>query len=279
MVNFILIDGSYYVFFRFYACVSWWKLAYGVETMGVLHDNEEFVEKFKQLFVSKLKEIPKKLKQKDAKVIAFKDCPRNQIWRYQNFDEYKANRCIESNLVSDDDEQIVIDPGPFFKLVYREKLFEQAGIDLIKGANLEADDCVAITTKYLTMLNKNNNITIISSDNDYVQLLESNVKLFNLKYKQIGVDVKDPKLELFVKCISGDKSDNIPSVFPRCGRKKAITMYYDSSLFDKMCEKHENSKENFLKNKRLIDFNKIPKKLIVNFFKDTLKPYINNISY
>ena len=54
MTNFILIDGSYFVFFRFYACVSWWKLAHGTETMGVLHNNEEFVEKFRQLFVSKL---------------------------------------------------------------------------------------------------------------------------------------------------------------------------------------------------------------------------------
>lgn len=269
MTNFILIDGSYFVFFRFYACVSWWKLTHGAETMGVLHNNQEFIEKFRQLFVAKLQEIPKKLKQHDAKVIAFKDCPRQSIWRYQTFIEYKANRYVEYS----DEEEIAIDPGAFFKLVYKEKLFEQAGIDFIKASNLEADDCIAITTKHLSLLNKNNNITIISSDHDYIQLLEPNVRLYNLKYKQIGADIKDPKLELFIKCISGDKSDNIPPVFPRCGRKKAITMYYDCNIFNEMCEKNINSRENYISNRRLIDFNKIPKQLIIDFYKHVLRPY------
>lgn len=279
MTNFILIDGSYFVFFRFYACVSWWKLAHGSETMGVLHKNEEFIEKFRQLFVSKLQEIPKKLKQHDAKVIAFKDCPRQYIWRYQNFIEYKANRYVECSEGEDECEEAAIDPGPFFKLVYKEKLFEQAGIDFIKGSNLEADDCIAITTKYLSLLSKNNNITIISSDHDYIQLLEPNVKLYNLKYKQIGADVKDPKLELFIKCVSGDKSDNIPPVFPRCGRKKAIIMYHNRNVFNEMCEKNINSRENYISNKRLIDFNKIPKQLIIDFYKDVLRPYIVKNSF
>ena len=271
MSDFILIDGSYYVFFRFYACVSWWKLAHGSDSMGILHENVEFVNKFRQMFISKLEEMPKKLKQPNAKIIAFKDCPREHIWRFQNFQDYKANRCIS---YSDDEESTIIDPGPFFKLVYKEQLFKEANIDLIKSDSLEADDCIAITTKYLSLLNKNNNITIISSDHDYIQLLKPNVKLYNLKYKQIGSDVTDSKLELFVKCISGDKSDNIPAVFPRCGRKKAITMYHDNSLFEKMCKKYANARENYISNKRLIDFNNIPPDLIVNFYKTILRPYI-----
>jgi 5'-3' exonuclease len=267
--KFILLDGSYYVFFRFFATLRWWKLAKGEDSLGVPHENAEFVDKFKKMFVSKLEELPKKLKQRDAKIIAYKDCPRQYIWRYMNFLPYKANRCVEQS----DEDIAVIDPGPFFKLVYREQLFNLAGVDLLSGENLEADDCIALTTKYLHILNPNTEICIVSSDHDFLQLLVPNVKLYNLNYKQIGNLVIDPKLELFVKCICGDKSDNIPQVFSRCGRKKATQMYYDKELFKKMCEKEIGAYDKYCFNKKLIDFNCIPKELITSFYYMTLSTY------
>ena len=40
--------------------------------------------------------------------------------------------------------------GPFFKMVYDEKLLEKAGCKLIiQEDKLEADDIIAITAKYL----------------------------------------------------------------------------------------------------------------------------------
>ena len=42
-MNIILIDISYYIFYRFYALHSWWKLAKPDENLTVPYENEEFV--------------------------------------------------------------------------------------------------------------------------------------------------------------------------------------------------------------------------------------------
>ena len=57
--NFIIIDGSYFVFFRYYALLNWFKLAKKDEEMEDPFKNETFVEKFRSTFISKMKEIPK----------------------------------------------------------------------------------------------------------------------------------------------------------------------------------------------------------------------------
>ena len=42
-MNIILIDISYYIFYRYYALHSWWKLAKPDEELVVPFENEEFV--------------------------------------------------------------------------------------------------------------------------------------------------------------------------------------------------------------------------------------------
>ena len=54
--NFIIIDGSYFVFFRYYALLNWFKLAKKDEDMEDPFKNETFVEKFRSTFISKMKE-------------------------------------------------------------------------------------------------------------------------------------------------------------------------------------------------------------------------------
>ena len=51
-INYILIDGSYFIFYRYYALLAWWKLAKQDETIEIPIDNEEFVEKFKKTSLS-----------------------------------------------------------------------------------------------------------------------------------------------------------------------------------------------------------------------------------
>ena len=98
MTNYILIDGSYYCFYRYFALLNWWKMAHSEEELSVPFDNELFVEKFKSTFIDKIKEIPKKLKIKNAKIIVGKDCPRSEIWRNKYSEEYKATRVYDDNL-------------------------------------------------------------------------------------------------------------------------------------------------------------------------------------
>ena len=58
--TFVLIDGSYFCFYRYHSLLSWWKNAYPDE-IDVLQDpyqNEKFVEKFKKTFVDNIQKIP-----------------------------------------------------------------------------------------------------------------------------------------------------------------------------------------------------------------------------
>ncbi len=55
--NFIIIDTSYFIFYRYYALIGWWKLAQPDVELDNPIKNEIFVEKFKKTFIEKLKEL------------------------------------------------------------------------------------------------------------------------------------------------------------------------------------------------------------------------------
>ena len=42
MPNFVLIDGSYYIFYRFFALLNWWKLAKKDDPLDNPSESEEF---------------------------------------------------------------------------------------------------------------------------------------------------------------------------------------------------------------------------------------------
>ena len=51
MSTLIFIDGSYYIFYRYYALLNWWKFQNkDDDNIDNLHENTEFVEKFIKLF-------------------------------------------------------------------------------------------------------------------------------------------------------------------------------------------------------------------------------------
>jgi len=182
--TFIFVDGSYYNFYRYYALMQWWKNAYPEEPLEDPYQNEKFVEKFKKTHVEKLQEIPKKLKlNKNLNIkpilIVGKDCKREDIWRNKLFPNYKANRAngTEDGFMG----------GPFFKMAYEEDLFKKGGAKaILKHPSLEADDCIAISVKYLIKRYPECSIYIITSDRDYLQLNAHNVNLYNLTFKNIA---------------------------------------------------------------------------------------------
>ena len=129
------------------------------------HNIQIFVEKYRKTFVSKIKEMPKKLKLKNpdkAIIMVGKDCPREDIWRSKNFKDYKGNRDYSN-----------FEGRPLFNLAYKENLFEQGGASIVmKHPQLEADDCIAITARHIcaTRSPEDTIVTIITSDTDYLQI-------------------------------------------------------------------------------------------------------------
>lgn len=94
------------------------------------------------------------------------------------FSQYKANRANgkEDGFMG----------GPFFKMVYEENLFKSGDIKaILYHPKLEADDCIALSVKYVLQKYPQSNIYIITSDRDYLQLQSENVQIFNLAYKNL----------------------------------------------------------------------------------------------
>jgi 5'-3' exonuclease len=228
------------------------------------YQNEKFVEKFKKTFVDNIQKIPKGLKLDKTVnpiIIVGKDCKRENIWRNQYFPNYKANRANgpEDGFMG----------GPFFKMAYEEELFIQGGArSILKHPKLEADDCIAICVKHLLSTYPTCNIYIITSDKDYLQLAEERVHLYNLAFKDLTEQkscTKNASCDLFCKILTGDISDNIPSVFPKCGPKTALKYFENRELLEtklKECETYRNAYE---LNKKIIDFNNIPEELVNEF--------------
>jgi 5'-3' exonuclease len=269
--TFIFIDGSYFCFHRYYSLLNWWKNAYPEEPIPDPYQNETFVEKYKKTFIENVQIIPKKLKlDKGLKpvFIVGKDCKRENIWRNELFSKYKANR--------DNSAENGFMGGPFFRMAYEnEELFKKSGAQaILKHPKLEADDCIAISVKYLLEKQPDCKIYIITSDRDYLQLNAENVKIYNLAFKNIaeGKTVTgDAQKDLQIKIIMGDNSDNIPSIFPKCGPKTALKCIEDEAYFKKKMADNLEYYKQYELNQKLIRFDRIPENLVSEFILENIK--------
>lgn len=205
--------------------------------------NETDFTYWKHLF---LKSIMAQIKQfKPTNVIVAMDAKRS--WRKDVYTDYKANRKSARDVS-------IIDFEKFF--VIADKFFEDmkstfTNFFFIKEIGCEADDIIAVLTKKTFT----DPCIIISTDRDLNQLLTlKHVKQYNPIEKKY-FNVANPKMELDIKIITGDKGDNIPAVHTKCGPVKAAkyisegltTITTNSALL-----------ENWNRNRQLIDFDFIP---------------------
>jgi 5'-3' exonuclease len=263
----IIIDASYFCFHRFYSIARWWKNAHPEEetnTDNPPYLDPRFAEKFEKTFISVLRDIPKELGiNKNIKPLFLigKDCKRENIWRNKWHDNYKGNR------------KSVEGASLYFKRVFEEEWFQKAypNCFILNHPQLEADDCIALTVKKLLQKNRDKEnkycIYIITSDKDYLQLVEPRVKIFDLSYKNIAEQKSstgNAAKDLFCKIVMGDPSDNIGPVLQKCGPKTAVKCFEDRIYFEERMKK-ENAYEKFKTNQTLIDFEYIPENLQLEF--------------
>ena len=162
---------------------------------------------------------------------------------------------------------------------------------VIKINWVEADDILATISRMVPDRKEN---IIISADKDFIQLTAyTNVHLYD-PMKKIMIE-EDGKRNLDIKIMTGDKSDNIPNIKPLIGEKTAIKLLDDEEKLEELlnslyvvpkikskckhdwnideedrtaiCDKCEvegkvfSVRENYNRNKRLIDMGCIPKKI------------------
>jgi len=191
-------------------------------------------------------------------------CDNRQYWRKEVFPFYKASR-KKSREKSELDWHLIFDILGKLKVELKEH-FPYKVIDVDRA---EADDIIGTLAPRHVM---HENVVIVSSDGDFLQLQQYNHKDNKYSIKQYNPAMKkflksaEPLVELKEKIIRGDKGDGIPNIyspsdcFVRELRQKPITKGVLTKLLseDWTSWADENIKIGFSRNQLLIDLRQIP---------------------
>lgn len=234
----------------------------------------------------------------------------NKSWRKEFYQPYKENRKEKYNQMSISEIEKHNALKDVFENEFLPFIDEKTNIPLLSFHMAEADDLIARFIK----LHPNDIIIILSTDNDFVQLLNDNVFIYNsmderiisnkciinavdkkpisfiLKEGKVSVPKEQPSMvtqlipsddwveySLFMKCIRGDKSDNIMSAYPGVREKSTknkigirdaflnkggidYDMFMNQTWVDPVGETHV-VKDDYNRNKKIIDLNCIPDEL------------------
>ena len=157
-------------------------------------------------------------------------CLEGRSWRKDHYEPYKKNRVVDALSQTEaerEENEMFWDTYEKFTTFLKEK----TNVSVLRHERAEADDLIA----RFVHLHPDSEHFIISSDTDYVQLINENVKQYNGVSNQLitlegyfddkGKIVKDkktkepkllgdPQWHLFMKCMRGDSSDNVFSAYP-----------------------------------------------------------------
>ena len=170
-------------------------------------------------------------------------------FRYDLFADYKANRIVKSASKKDTLDKFHASKKEVIRLL------QYLPITLARASQYECDDVIATLCDNL----KEEELTIVSNDSDYIQLLQRgyrSCKIFNPIKKEYMAAPEYPYVAW--KCLNGDKSDNIPALLKP---KKAIDTVCNPQLFEKFLSLEEN-RASFSVNRQLIEFRAVPEEEI-----------------
>lgn len=287
MENIILVDTLNLCFNRFFGMRRWYS--HKDEYKEIKKDeanynwleNKVFMDAYNKNFLTPIERTIGKKNLKNSVIIFVIDPPQDSIWRHEFAYDYKGNRkdlSVENNF------------KPIFKYTFNTVipgLCENKNITKIKHSELEADDMIALTVKYIRDNYKGKKIFVCSSDQDFLQLGDKDLSFVTYKPKRKPKDnetlqdrVKRPFFKLsrkeanemlVLKIVNGDGSDNIPSIFKgvKFPRKDSngnkITkkeLLEDINKLIKFIEGDEEFNKKFKRNQKIIDFTFIPKKYL-----------------
>lgn len=212
----ILVDTSYWLYYRYFALRSWYKKAFPDISSGSNFDMEHnwlddtiFMSKFRKLFIENIKTVVKKYKTVMTNVVFCIDCTYKDIWRNSITSDYKAtrpatlkNKCFNS-----------FDVFAYMKKDYLPELQVQYGVKILYHPKCEADDIIGHLAPFLISRNFPM-VYIIANDNDYLQICNSKIKMIkgNITHGKLQSDSSnnyDGERYLIRKILLGDISDNI----------------------------------------------------------------------
>jgi len=262
--NYLLVDTSYYVFYRYFATLRWYSFQQEKGDDGIrksvecetIHENEAYMTAYKKHMKTEFAKLQKKWKVPSQNVLFCNDCPRVDIWRNTHYTDYKAGRVCAANF-----------NGNIFGAFYNFLKEEQ--IKSVEAPNLEADDMVYIMSKIIHEGSPESQIVVITNDNDYLQMKKENIHLYNLQGKGTDLTTRSkgsPEVDLYMKICIGDPSDNIQPICEKLGKVTAekLARMTDEEREAWVTAKGPACREAYERNKRLVSFSAIPDDLIQN---------------
>ena len=267
----LLVDASYYVFHRYHATLKWYSFQNkSSDNDSAASMTPEFVDAFKRHFAADMVKWKKRWRV-DTNVVFCGDCPRSEIWRNEIYPEYKGTRVTNA----------AFDPA-IFPIFYG--ILEQGKYNIVSAPRLEADDVVYLMIKKLLQLNSAQMFFVLTNDNDYLQLrsMSDNISIHNMHAKPEKSDLSlrskgSPELDLCLKIIAGDQSDNIPGIKAKMGPKTALSLAQEISLqmdpeskLAVIAKLGPECVARYQMNERLVSFQHIPEELADSFLRSML---------
>lgn len=151
----------------------------------------------------------------------------DKTWRHELYPDYKANRKPTP--------QPLLDAIPRF-----EDAFLELGVKSLSVPGYEADDVIATLAKGIS--SKGGNVTILSTDKNFLQLLDAHVRVYDhfndMQYTRDWVQEKygvrhDQLVDYWA--LTGDSTTNIKGV-PKIGPKTAQQLIAASDTLDELLQ-------------------------------------------
>jgi 5'-3' exonuclease len=166
-------------------------------------------------------------------------------FRYDLFPEYKADRLIKRSSKQDTYDRVIDQANQITNLL------QYLPITVVRAAKYECDDTIGTLCENM----KDEDLTVISNDADYTQLLQrgyKNIRVFNPIKKEDRI-APEYHFTLY-RTLVGDKSDGIKRLV---SDKKAKEMCAEPQLLKNFLE-NEESRANFNINRQLVEFKSVP---------------------
>ncbi len=247
MKKIVLIDGHNLLFRMFYGIPAPIRNSKGKDIKGLIG------------FIGSLKKIVAVFNPYSVYVIFDSETSKNSNLTID--EEYKANRINYSNIPEEE--------NPFSQLPLIKKALNYLKIAYLEVENNETDDFIA------SIISKSTNeyqYIIISTDSDFIQLIDDNVFLYvprgkkSILYNREEVIKKYnivPEKYVIFKSLVGDKSDNIKGVngignitAAKILKCNSIQEFIDNNPNSRFSNILTSSQELIIKNQKLIELNK-----------------------
>jgi 5'-3' exonuclease len=258
-LQYVVVDMGYLLFYRLTATMRDMSHQRKDDATPTTVDSEDtLVGMFSSHLRSQLDKLKKKygnkkhLKASGTNAVRFifcKDDHKCNLWRTKFYPAYKANRAEADDLVHRLQDVV-------------HGICEEYG-RVIFVDELEADDIAALVVRHIRSKNHETGvkspIVLVTSDRDYLQLCcDELVTIIDGTGKEVkGINAK---IDLMMKILMGDKSDNIPAVCKGMGKKTAesVAMMSEEERTEYLQKKGGNCIRQCIVNEKLVDLSFIP---------------------